>query len=71
MATLQPKKANNLEIIMHSLKLEIEKRAPVSNSFSSAPFINRAEYLRTHSKEEKKAAQCSVKAGGIYKLGAL
>lgn len=65
MATLQTKKANNLEIIKHSLRLEIERRAPVSNSSSSAPFINSSEYLRTHSKEET-AAHCSVKSGGIY-----
>lgn len=71
MATLQPKKANNLEIIKHTLRLKIDKRAPVSNSFSSAPFINRAEYLRTHWKEEKKAAKCSVESGSIYKLGVL
>lgn len=65
MAPLQPKKANNLEIIKQSLRLEIDRRAPVSNSFSSAPFINRAGYLRIDTKEEKKAAKCSVKSGGI------
>lgn len=54
METLQPKKANNLEIIKLSLRLEIERRAPVSNSFGSAPFINSAEYLRTQSKKGKK-----------------
>lgn len=54
MATRQPKKADNLEIIKHSLGLEIEKRAPVSNSFGSAPLINSSVYLRTQSKGEKK-----------------
>lgn len=56
MATLQPKKTNNLEIIKRSLRLEIERRAPVSNLFGSALFINSAEYLRTHSKEGEKVA---------------
>lgn len=69
MATLQPNKANNLEIIKHSLRLKIERCAPVSNSFGSASFINSTKYLKTNSKEGGKAAKLSVK--GIYKLWAL
>lgn len=64
MATLQPKKANNLEIIKHSLRLEIERRAPVSNSFGSAHFKNSAEYLRTHSEGGKKSHKALCKVTG-------
>lgn len=60
MATLQPKKANNLEIIKHSLRLEIDRRAPLSYSFSSVPFINSTEYLRTHWEEEKNKMQSTL-----------
>lgn len=69
MATLQPKKANNLEIIKHTFRLEIERRAPVSNSFGSAYFINSAEYLRTNSKEEKQSSKALCKVRGNLKNG--
>ena len=70
MATQLPKKANNLEIIKRSLKLEIERRAPVSNSFGSALFyfffffLNSSVYLRTRSKGggKKKERKNSSKA---------
>ena len=44
------KNGNNLEIIKQFLRLEIERRAPVSNSFGSLAFINSTVYLRTCSK---------------------
>lgn len=64
MASPKLKKANNLEIIEHSFRLEIERRAPVSNSFGSAPFINSAVYLRTHSREGKNSGGVLCKVGG-------
>ena len=82
MATQLPKKANNLEIIKRSLKLEIERRAPVSNSFGSALFSFFFFFykfffffldtgIRGRKKKEKTAARHSVKSQRNFKLGAL
>lgn len=74
--SLQPKKANNLEIIKQSLRLEIERRASVSNLFSSAPFINRAEGRHKGGKKKLQSVQKSqgefinwvlYSMNGIYK----
>lgn len=70
MATQLPKKANNLEIIKRSLKLEIERRAPVSNSFGSALFffffINSSVYLRTRSKGGEKKRKKKQQQGTLW-----
>lgn len=64
-----PKKANNLEIIQRSLRLEIERCAPVSNLFGSTYFINSAEYLRTRSEEGKKSSKALCKVGEFLNWG--
>lgn len=49
MATLQPQKANNLEIIKQSLRQKLDTH---SVEFLVQLFINSSECLRTHSEEE-------------------
>lgn len=61
MATLQPQKANNLEIITQSLRQELDTH---SAEFLVQLFINSSECLRTHSEEEDGGVQ-----GAVYKLG--